>query len=508
LVAILEIALIFAAFAYEGGWPPPDPNEPHYLCKARHYWQPDWCPRDFFLNSHDTHLVFYTTVGALAHACSLPAAAWIGRLLTFGVMAVGWRRLSFAVLPRPGWSILSACLFAALNYRFHMAGEWVIGGFEAKGFAYALMFFGLAEFTRGRWNVGWTLLGAASALHVLVGGWSVVAMLGAWALLGEHRPSLPSMLPGLLAGGLLSLAGLAPALTLTQGQAPEIVSEAYQLYVYERLPHHLWPARFAPMLVERFLMLSFVWIALCAFVDGGPSQRVMRRFVTMALAIALAGWVISWFASTEPALVASLLRFYWFRLSDAALPIGVSLAAASWLATQWNERTAPAKLAGAAIVAGVLAHLCGLYSERSTNPAPRADGPSKVYDYADWRDACAWIVDNTPSDALFLTPRTSQTFKWYSGRSEVVTWKDIPQDAADLVRWWHRMLAIHGTGDPTVEGRFYDSLAESSVPHLVQVAREYEVDYLVTAAEPLLPLELVFENDSYAVYDLRSVREE
>src|SRR3569623_167265 len=228
----------------------------------------------------------------------------------------------------------------------------------------------------------------------------------------------------------------------------------------------------------------------------------------MTLVIALAGWVISWFASTDPALVASLLRFYWFRLSDAALPIGVSLAATRWLAMQWGERTAPAKRAGAAIIVGILAHMGGLYSARSTNPAPRADGPSKVYDYADWRETCSWIVDNTPPDALFLTPRTSQTFKWYAGRSEVVTWKDIPQDAADLVRWWNRMLAIHGTGDPMVQGRFYDSLAESSVAHLVQVAREYEVDYLVTAAEPLLPLELVFENASYAVYDLRSVREE
>src|SRR3569833_868788 len=133
LVAILEIALIFATFAYEGGWPPPDPNEPHYLCKARHYWQPNWCPRDFFLNSHDTHLVFYTTVGALAHVCSLPMAAWIGRLLTFAAMAVGWRRLNFTMLPRPGWSVLSACLFAAINCRGRGAGGGGGGGGGAGG---------------------------------------------------------------------------------------------------------------------------------------------------------------------------------------------------------------------------------------------------------------------------------------------------------------------------------------------------------------------------------------
>ncbi len=55
--------------------------------------------------------------------------------------------------------------------------------------------------------------------------------------------------------------------------------------------------------------------------------------------------------------------------------------------------------------------------------------------------ACEWVVDSgkIPPGARFLTPRMAQTFKWYTGHSEVATWKDIPQDAQELVQWWARL---------------------------------------------------------------------
>ena len=61
--AILETLLIFAVFSLHGAWPVPDVNESHYLSKAKHYWNPDWCRNDFFVNTADAHQVFYWTFG-------------------------------------------------------------------------------------------------------------------------------------------------------------------------------------------------------------------------------------------------------------------------------------------------------------------------------------------------------------------------------------------------------------------------------------------------------------
>ena len=138
--AAAEIMLIFLMFFLYAGWPPPDVNEAHYLAKAKHYWQPAWCPTDHFLESADAHLVFYWTFGWLTRLSPLPVAAWLGRFFTWFLLAWSWRRLSWAVIPRPFASLLTAWGFLLFSGRCHMAGEWVVGGVEAKGIAYALVF--------------------------------------------------------------------------------------------------------------------------------------------------------------------------------------------------------------------------------------------------------------------------------------------------------------------------------------------------------------------------------
>ena len=140
---LAEILLIFAVFAIQGAWPAPDVNEPYYLGKAIHFWNPDWLPHDFFMDSPDTHKVFYFTFGWLSLWLPKTALAWSGRALSWALLAWAWRRLSFAVVPRAWWSALTAALFACLMERCQMAGEWVIGGVEAKPFAYVFVFLGV-----------------------------------------------------------------------------------------------------------------------------------------------------------------------------------------------------------------------------------------------------------------------------------------------------------------------------------------------------------------------------
>src|SRR5438874_1639684 len=109
--AAVEVLLVFAVFFLHGAWPVPDVNEPHYLSKAKHYWDNSWCKNDFFLSTADAHQVFYWTFGWVTRFLSLEQAAWLGRLLTWALLAWAWRRLSRAVLPRAWLPVLSAELF-------------------------------------------------------------------------------------------------------------------------------------------------------------------------------------------------------------------------------------------------------------------------------------------------------------------------------------------------------------------------------------------------------------
>ena len=67
-------------------------------------------------------------------------------------------------MPRPLAAVLSAALFLALNYYGQMAGEWVVGGVEAKCFAYGFVLMALRDMVDRRWGMVCLLLGAVDRI--------------------------------------------------------------------------------------------------------------------------------------------------------------------------------------------------------------------------------------------------------------------------------------------------------------------------------------------------------
>lgn len=505
----LEVLLVFAVFAWAAGWPPPDPNEPHYLGKAKHFWNPGWIVGDYFLDSPDAHQVFYWTCGWLTLFFPLVQVAWIGRVATWLLMAVGWWRMSRALVPQAGSTVLSALLFVAANERLQLAGEWVVGGFEAKGIAYALVFFALAELAAARWNRVWLLLGGAAAFHVLVGGWAVVAAGLASFMVGRRDTLLVKMLPGLVGGGALSLFGLWPIVQLSRGIEPRILRLS-ELCYFERLPHHLDFLAFKPEFMIHHGLLLVAWLLLCRInVPSLPLQR-LRWFVAGALAIAAGGIVLSLATYDNPDWGARLLRFYWFRLTDAALPLGVAIEAAYLVSRRTTASesaaspAAPSRRFWLVVAWGLAAAFVYQSSGRLTSTRPRADKPDKTASLRAWRDACAWIRQNTPADARFFTPRNSQTFRWYAERPEVGNWKDIPQDPQGLVEWRLRMQNIFYEGDPCAWRSWYESPGEKPLKQLLKLAKKYDADYVVCPNTLDLEPYRVYRNNFYAVYRIRS----
>ena len=76
-----------------GGDPAPAVNEPHYLCRLRHYWDPSYCQGDLFLDSPDAHFTVVWLFGWLTQVLSLEATAWAGRLFSWALISAGWTRL-------------------------------------------------------------------------------------------------------------------------------------------------------------------------------------------------------------------------------------------------------------------------------------------------------------------------------------------------------------------------------------------------------------------------------
>jgi len=529
-----ELLLILLVFFALAGEPVPHVNEPHYLSRLKHFWDPAWCTGDLFLDSPDAHGLFVWTFGWVTRFLSLTATAWVGRILAWTWLAWAWQRLSWRLVPVPLASVLAAALWVTLTETSHLAGEWVVGGVEAKCFAYGFVLLALRDMVDRRWNRVWILLGVASALHALVGGWSLIVCAGIWleekgdrSIFSRHPrrddtieskngpdpffASVVSMLPGLAVGGLVALVGVVPAIALTWHQPPEIVAEANQIYVFERLPHHL-ALLTLPIedVVVRLTRHGVLILSLWAL------TRVNRRFATRfnnalqsvtwfawgAVALAAIGFAIEITFWNQPVTAAALLRHYWFRLTDAAVPMAVALQAVALIATGFETRKLWAVwgLAAAIAVAGV--QIGTNTTERFLAPVPPADAPME--NYAAWVDACEWIAASTPSDAHFLTPRRATTFKWRTGRAEVATRKDIPQDARSMVEWFHRLRNIfyYQLDD---QSEPVDSIGELGTKRAVEMAHLYGADYIVTDQDHPLALQAVYPNrehpnDEYVVY--------
>jgi hypothetical protein len=93
--------------------------------------------------------------------------------------------------------------------------------------------------------------------------------------------------------------------------------------------------------------------------------------------------------------------------------------------------------------------------------------------YEDWLRVCRWVKTSTPANARFLTPQFQQSFKWRAERSEVVNWKDVPQDAASIVAWRRQFFAVYPR-----EVRL-GGIMKHTDRRLNELAREYDAQFLI-----------------------------
>jgi hypothetical protein len=493
----LEISLVFVVFFLHGAWPTPDVNETGYLCKAQHFWNPHAFEHDFFCSTGDAHAVYYWAFGWVTNlGLPLDTVAWIGRVVTWILLAIAWRGLSYSLIPRPWLAVISAQLFVMLTEQAHMAGEWIVGGVEAKGFAWAFVLWALQALVLGRWNLACILLGIATSLHVLVGGWGAICLALVWFFPPGRRPALP--LAGAIVGTVLAIPGLYFAGTLNVGAEASTVAEANRIQVFERLPHHLLPTGFQTGYVPRHLLLWALFAVLCLMTPAAEGNRFFRRFVAAAMGLAVVGFVLGLLASVAQLLAASVLRFYWFRMTDILAPAGVAVVALEFLSQQRaTKKRYVCWMYAALITVSVFDFWTQALHFAWRPPAwtPVTSRADKFMVDADWRDVCRWANEHTPPGTIFITPKSSNSFKWYSGRDEAATWKDMPQDANSVLEWHRRLDDLYD----------FHGLRDLSAKYGAQYAIVDQDNLLWLDRQPIFDgKQPVYANGAYRIYRLES----
>ena len=511
LFALTEWAIFTCVFAVAGAWPAPDVNEGYYLAKARHSVNPEWCGNDFFLNSEDAHGLFFLILGPLAASATLSTATWVGRWAGWLALAVGFRHAVVQLFPSFLHRFFAITVFSLAARYTTMAGEWMIGGCEAKVFAWALVLAAYGEGVRGRWAYAWLLSGAATAFHPLVGGWMMISIGFAAFIQSMERKGKTDWLniralSCVIAGLVLAFYGVWPAMRMSIGVAAGVREQAAATYVVDRLPHHLLPGSFQESLVTRHLLaVIFCGVLYTALPYGSRRQRGLL-LVLAAVLISGSGFVISLCEPIAPYLVYSFLRFYWFRLADGLVPLGLCVLLTHFLFLTQSIRLGELLHSRRG---GLIALILCLFGYDSVLQSrhwplltdafhPRSD---KLVESVSWNEVCQWVQEETPPVACFLTPRGAASFLWRAERSEVVAWKNVPQDPISIVEWRDRIIDCFSY-DGTIKN-LARSTCSLGVARLNLIANTYNADFIIAPvksfnAMPRQP-QFMYRNKHYVV---------
>ena len=224
-------------------------------------------------------------------------------------------------------------------------------------------------------------------------------------------------------------------------------------------------------------------LTLCRFPKQESQLTEMTRLHRFVCGIALicaAGVLIDlMWSQSHPRQAAQILRFYWYRVSDVMIPLAVVIAVLReliYLQSPILRRSLTSLTCLTVLTIGSLSA-----RDAWSDPLPGAfvqlrkfvPAEERPEQFRQWLEMCEWLKKNTSTNARLLTPRGQQTLKWYAFRGEITNWKDVPQDAAEVVKWYRRQQHIFPR-DAKRHGLVFwpDSV-------LVGMMRLYEADFLL-----------------------------
>jgi hypothetical protein len=494
-------------------------NELDILPFTRQHIDPSWMPEEFWLNQPGGYrLPFILLFGYLTTTVGFLGTSIIGRLVCYILISSGLVFLGRILGLRLLTLLVALCLFIYPNPSQGAAAyEWLVGGVEPKSVAYGFLLLAIGFAITRRYRFMALNLGLATTFHVLVGGWATIAMVG-W--LGLRRRSDFSNLKRI--GTTLLIYGLASAWAiwtvlshLLESTAAGEVSSSY-IYVFLRSPHHLnplswtWYAWGALITYLIIFGLSIFWLRrrqqqnpLSKYRNG----QDLAEITLFALIPFGFGVVIAPF-DTE----GKILQYYPFRVGDILLPLTTCLLFAGVL--QHSLTSSKAKIFQRFCLVLVSAVFVIQGSLFINNLQALSQFPSQQQGVTEaWRDTFTWIRENTPKDALIVSPPVDlANFTWLTERATVGKFKQAPPTSASLIKWHQRLTDLSGGSSLWTEGEarytkkqaIRDALTQGfrnlDLTQAQAILDKYQASYFLTYSEHQLGLPIVYQNNDYVVY--------
>jgi hypothetical protein len=509
----------------------------------RKFADPGLYPGDRFLELRFEHYSFFWFFfipfyrAGLLEAAAL-AAHCLATYLTYWMVWV----LADTLFRRPLASLLGTLALVVPHIGF--AGFPVVEfSLLNRTFVLPFLLLAMVVFLRGRVVAAYALLGLLYNLHVI----SVQFVLSmfllhsalTWRQIGLRR----------LAGGVgLFLVCAAPVLAWKLGSSGTPIDFTPRPDWFQTVARgSLYNLFYLVPPYPHILAMTFSGCsALLMFAIGrsagpeGPHDRAMTHFVAAAVIILLVQVVTAqWYPATiivqsqiiRAGLFILVFGYLYFGryVADryrrrAEEPFDYTVLAASyvliilpvaplliWIIQRTIGSAAWRRVASGVVllaISAITGLVVGVY--HIWGPGLHPTGP-----HTDWEDAQLWARDNTPRDALFITPPHlwwlyQSDWRVFSERSSVATLTELLEAAfspAYVGYWRPRFEAVAPGALAQFRGNIFENKAVTAAAYyslstadMEAVARRYGADYLVVERPHAYDLPIVYENSGYTVY--------
>lgn len=478
----------------------PKSNEVDVLAQARQFVQRDWIPNDWYLNqSIGYRNLFNLYAGGLLRLFPGRSGVYIGRLIQYLLFSWALMRLFGILKPPLGFVLLG--LFVFVNHQSIMAGEWMVGGLEAKSFAWSFSLLSLSFFLEHRYSLFWLFSGLAVSSHVLVGGYGIVAMVLLLAVeMVRKEITLAEITRGIYFLPLFGFMGVIAVAGYLSDSVTVDTATASEIYAGWRVAHHTLAVyrdgAISATKVLRGLGAFILAVILPVLTRRSNSDDDLHRLAHLTAIVAL---------FLVPAYIVALTRnytlakYYLFRYPDSFLLVSF-IFIASKLASNTLSRAPKAAvwLNRSVVILVVVLSLVTFHVPQVAPPSPM-------------NDAIEWLQESTPREAVFLVPpnRTS-SFYVRAERALFVSLKHSPQNDTEILEWYHRLTLCNGNIAPDLSEPYtsFGRRVEDRCNHLpsdqlAELAGEYGIDYYLTTIErDDLPYEKVFQEGDISIYHI------
>jgi hypothetical protein len=494
-------------------------NEVDVLPLAKQFADPDWIPNDWYLNLESSYRALFQVIFGwlIVHLGFLPTSI-LGRLICYTLVAWG-----IVLLGQKLDLSLSYLLLATIAVTYQgslqgaIAGEWFVGGLEAKAVAYGFILLAIPLMLSRKYVLMILLLGCATSFHVLVGGWAFLTTFGWFCLRPKERLWQLGQ-----KGWLLPIIYLIASAGAIQGSLQQLlsspplgnISPAF-IYVFLRLPHHLNPFAWHPILWLRLIIYLLI-LARCmislkqkADAKGWKAEDYARfelaEFTLISLIPFVAGVAIAFFDHQG-----TWLQYYPFRFGDMMLPLTTSLLLACNL-----EKFSPQKLKLRFWLATCLSCILFVQSAFFTQQAIAvAAFPSKQQDVdLQWKLMSDWIRDHTAEDAIIIShPWKLANFTWMTERATIAKLKLFPQTKEAIVEYYKRLNDLSGGavakiyfGNEELDQRktvkaISAGFSNLNIAQVQELMTKYQSNYFLTDDSHHLDLAIVHTQAAYILY--------